>query len=110
MLPVVLAHLYHHNQLMSPINFAKEQPLSVRDACELLKISKATLYRWFQQGLEHAKLGGKRFTSRESLDRFAKMQEPSPAAKALAQSYSRRRSREEMLAEKALHEEFGFDC
>jgi hypothetical protein len=72
------------------IDLASEQLISLADARQRLpgtkpgtKISAATFARWVRAGkLESIRLGGRRFTSVEALQRFAQQgakQYPSPA-------------------------------
>jgi transposase-like protein len=53
------------------VDFAKEQVIGVQRLQKKLGVSADTIRRWFRQGLESRKLGGKRFTSLEALNRFS---------------------------------------
>lgn len=53
------------------VQFAKEQVIGVQRLSKRLGVSTDTIRRWFRQGLERRKVGGKVFTSLEALDRFA---------------------------------------
>jgi hypothetical protein len=72
------------------IDLATEQLISVADARARLpgtkpgaKIGMATLTRWIRSGLlESVKLGGRRFTSIEALQRFAVAEKQTAAAPA----------------------------
>lgn len=65
------------------IDLRKERPLSVKRVAAVLDVERRTIERWFSQGLERIKLGGKVYTSREALYRFSKrgQQQPDPALK-----------------------------
>src|SRR6185369_1310673 len=53
------------------VTFAKEQCISPQRLAKRLGVSTDTIRRWFRQGLEKRKVGGKVFTSLEALDRFS---------------------------------------
>jgi hypothetical protein len=53
------------------VAFAREQVSPGRRLSKRLDVSQDTIRRWFDQGLEHVKIGAKVFTSLEALDRFA---------------------------------------
>lgn len=53
------------------VDFAKEQAIGVQRLSKRLGVSTDTIRRWFRQGLEKRKLGGKVFTSLEALNRFS---------------------------------------
>lgn len=53
------------------VDFAKEQVIGVQRLSKRLGVSTDTIRRWFRQGLEKRKVGGKVFTSLEALNRFA---------------------------------------
>jgi hypothetical protein len=58
------------------IDFTKEEPLSLATVAKRLGVAVETVRRWARgiQGmqLETAKLGGKRFTSLEAIQRFSR--------------------------------------
>jgi transposase-like protein len=58
------------------VDFAKEQVIGVQRLQKKLGVSADTIRRWFRQGLESRKLGGKRFTSLEALNRFSGESDP----------------------------------
>lgn len=60
------------------IDLTREEPILLTEAAKLLpnRPHLSTLWRWFQRGvkghrLETLVIGGKRYTSREALQRFA---------------------------------------
>ncbi len=71
------------NLVIDPVgyNTLVEQPLSAAEAAKYYRrltkesVSIRTLYRWMEKGrsgvrLQYVQMAGKRFTSRESMDRF----------------------------------------
>jgi hypothetical protein len=60
------------------IDLTREQPLSTPAAAVLLHTDLVGIKRLFDRGLERVKLGGRFYTSREAIQRFAK---PAPARK-----------------------------
>ncbi len=85
------------------IDLATEQPLTVKQAAELLSKNQATIHRWFDQGLEYKKLGRCYYTTREALDRFSDRFAPPPTPEP-----ARRGSRRHQDIAKRLREEYGF--
>lgn len=53
------------------VDFAKEQVIGVQRLSKRLGVSADTIRRWFRQGLERRRLGGRTFTSLEALNRFS---------------------------------------
>ena len=53
------------------VDFATEQVISPQRLAKKLGLSTDTIRRWFRQGLESRRIGGKRFTSLEALNRFS---------------------------------------
>lgn len=53
------------------VDFATEQVISPQRLAKRLGVSTDTIRRWFRQGLESRKIGGKRFTSLQALNRFS---------------------------------------
>lgn len=53
------------------IDISRERPVSVKRAAAFMDVSQRTIERWFSMGLERTKLGGKVYTSRGALQRFA---------------------------------------
>ncbi len=53
------------------IDLAKEQPLTVDQACEMFNISRGTLDNWFDAGLGRVKIGRRVYTTREAVQRHA---------------------------------------
>ena len=52
--------------------------LTIKEVCEVLRISRATLYRFFQsRRLKRHRLGSRRFVSKTELERFLKSTEES---------------------------------
>lgn len=64
------------------VDFAKEQVIPVSRLAKRLDVSKDTIRRWFDEGLEKAKIGSKVFTSLEALNRFAGLTESNVSADA----------------------------
>lgn len=54
------------------IDLRTQRPISASKVCEFFDINRATLDRWFHLGLEHIKLGGRIYTTRKALKRFAR--------------------------------------
>ena len=71
------------------IDFTTETVMGVADVSLLLRVHRRTVEKWFERGLEHVKLGGRVFTSKEALNRFAEQSRP------LSESPRRRRNSEE---------------
>jgi len=44
--------------------------LTIREVCEILKVSRATVYRYFKLGLKFHKIGGSVRIRREDLEKF----------------------------------------
>jgi predicted site-specific integrase-resolvase len=64
------------------IDLRKERPISIKRAAKVLDVDRRTIERWFQQGLDRIKLGGRVYTSREALFRFASQEShPVPSRK-----------------------------
>jgi hypothetical protein len=53
------------------IDLARERPLSVACAAQLLRVPSRTVKKWFRRGLESVRLGDIVFTTREAIQRFA---------------------------------------
>lgn len=90
------------------IDLTIEEPILLADAAKLLpnRPHLSTLWRWFQRGvkghrLETLVVGGKRYTSREALQRFADRLTTSTAAP-IAVRTPRQRQREIEQAEAEL--------
>lgn len=67
------------------IDIRKERPLSIKRAAAVLDVDRRTIERWFQQGLDRIKLGGRVYTSREALFRFAAQESrPVPSRKIIS--------------------------
>lgn len=66
------------------INLSHEQVLTLGQAAQKLGVTRQTVYRWAAQlghRLETVKLGGKRVTTNEAIQRFARHdREPQAAA------------------------------
>ena len=67
------------------VDFVKETVIDVREATERFKVSADTIRRWFRQGLEKRKVGGKVYTSLEAFQRFSKGDQNEPVAQPLSQ-------------------------
>jgi hypothetical protein len=64
------------------IDIRTERPLSVKRAAAVLDVDRRTIERWFNLGLERIKLGGRVYTSKEALFRFAEHDtQPAPSNK-----------------------------
>src|SRR5262245_25709166 len=85
-----------------------ESLISLPEACKVIpgRPHLATVYRWFQRGvrggikLETALVGGRRFTSREAVQRFVDRRSGPPAESMAARTPSQR----QRAAEKANNE------
>lgn len=53
------------------VDFAKENVIDVQRLAKRLDVSADTIRRWFRQGLEKVKLGGRVYTSLEAVNRFS---------------------------------------
>lgn len=53
------------------VDFAKENVIDVQRLAKRLDVSTDTIRRWFRQGLEKVKLGGRVYTSLEAVNRFS---------------------------------------
>jgi hypothetical protein len=54
------------------IDFTIEHVIDIESLAIRLGVHQVTIRRWFSRGLEHAKLGGKLFTSPEAVQRFSR--------------------------------------
>ncbi len=54
------------------IDLTKERPLTVKKAAEFLCVHPHSVRRYFKQGLEHVIVGGRIYTTREAIQRFAR--------------------------------------
>lgn len=54
------------------LSVTNEQLLTVKAAAKLLGVTQATVRRHIAHGLDAVKIGGKVYTSREAIERFAK--------------------------------------
>ena len=105
------------------INLQNEQLIPIRKVPRLLprqtngkRVHLSAVYRWMQRGrrgvcLEYLKIGGRRFTSIEAVQRFAEActhadQGPSPNER-LAAPTSKQRQREAEKAAKRMEEILG---
>ena len=65
------------------IDLTQERVVSINAAAERLGVSPKTVYVWaastHEPRLETVKLGGKRVTTLEAIQRFARQDEPTPA-------------------------------
>jgi excisionase family DNA binding protein len=46
--------------------------LTIKEVCEILKVTRATVYRYFNLGLKFHKIGGSVRIKREDLEKFIK--------------------------------------
>ena len=46
--------------------------LTIRDVCQILKVSRTTVYRYFKIGLKFHKIGGSIRIKQEDLEKFVK--------------------------------------
>ncbi len=58
------------------MDLEKERPWSVARAAAFLGVHQRTIERYFEQGLERTKLGGKVYTSRAAINRFQRADPP----------------------------------
>ena len=91
------------------IDIATEQLLSLRAASKLLPDNPnlSTLYRWFMRGchgvkLETVLIGSRRYTSRESLQRFAERTTAAATGEPIPTRTAKQREREIAAAEAEL--------
>jgi hypothetical protein len=57
---------------------SSEQPLKATQAAKFIGICRDTLDDWFDQGLEHYRIGNRIFTTREAIHRFMRRQSGLP--------------------------------
>lgn len=60
------------------VDFCCETPISINDAARFLGVSRQCIENWLRSGLDSSKVGGKRFTSKEAIQRFSTQGELSP--------------------------------
>ncbi len=53
------------------IDFTTEHIIDIESLATKLDVNSVTIRRWFARGLEHAKVGGRLFTSLEAVQRFS---------------------------------------
>ncbi len=53
------------------IDITRERPLSVKRVAAIFEVHSRTVERWFSLGLERVKFGGKVYTTKAALQRFA---------------------------------------
>lgn len=68
--------------------------MSVERVATLFGVHRRTVEKWFASGLERVRLGGKVYTTRNALQRFAKYQGPDSAAIEEARQRNERDARE----------------
>jgi hypothetical protein len=54
------------------IDLTRETPLTVADVQAKFKVGRTTVNEWFEAGLESVKVGHRRYTSLEAIQRFSK--------------------------------------
>lgn len=86
-----------------PIDLAKETPLRIEQAAELMGVHRRTIENWLSRGLPYIKIGRIRFTTREAIARFAQPSNAVPQHQADEQAMS-----EALEAKKVLRDRFGF--
>jgi hypothetical protein len=65
------------------VDFTRERPIGVGALAVLVDVNPVTVRRWFKQGLEFCKLGGKVVTSLEALNRFQRNGNQQPVIQAV---------------------------
>jgi hypothetical protein len=65
------------------VDFTREKPIDVAALAVLVDVNPITVRRWFKQGLDFCKLGGKVITSLEALNRFQRGGESQPTVQAI---------------------------
>lgn len=70
------------------IDTAKEKLITIKDARKLFPVrpSLSTVFRWLNKGtrgvkLESVRIGGRRYTTAEAIDRFIDAQQREPSAR-----------------------------
>jgi hypothetical protein len=53
-----------------------ENLIPIRDVTKRVPISMATVYRYLERGLDSIRIGGRRYTSQQAIDRFIRQQNP----------------------------------
>ena len=53
------------------IDLSRERPLSVMQAAHFLNVPPQVIKRWFRAGMESVRIGGRVYTTREAIQRFA---------------------------------------
>ena len=53
------------------IDLRRERPMPLSKAAKFCSVDRRTIERWIAKGLESIKIGGKVYTSRAALQRFA---------------------------------------
>lgn len=58
------------------IDLTIETPLTIIEVAALFKVHRRTVEAWFSRGLEKARVGGRVYTTREAIQRFAVIDGP----------------------------------
>ena len=77
------------------IDLRRERPMPLNKAARFCSVDRRTIERWISRGLESIKIGGRIYTSRAALQRFATGKRPA----------CRYRSRKEIENERQMHRE-----
>ncbi len=86
------------------IDLSKEYPMSIADVAGICKVHRRTVESWFLAGLEKAKIGGRVYTTREALQRFAQIEDQEQVTKKKFDAAMRRENR---LAEAKVKRQLG---
>jgi hypothetical protein len=92
------------------MDLAAETPIDVAGIMQLFRNSRATVYRWFESGLENRKLRGKIYTTREEIERWSQTDAAAESDEDDTPPTQQRRSRtkREQQASQTLREVYGF--
>lgn len=56
------------------VDIIKDRLFTPEQAAAHFGVSRTTIYRWLNNGLESARMGGRRYTTAEALQRFAQQE------------------------------------